>query len=141
MTSPMARPPVPPRSWPTNRNSPPSPASSVKVLSVFLMPRRTSAGGGAFLPVTEGSVVVPAVYVDAGHAFTVEHVDVADVVLEGQAQVEAVGPQLVVEALEQADDLLDQRVLAARGEEGLPVPPGELQVVLAAGRVGQDPVH
>ena len=40
------------------------------------------------------SVVVAGVDVDTGDALAVEHVDVAAVVLEGEAEVEAVGPQL-----------------------------------------------
>src|SRR5216683_3122877 len=49
-------------------------------------------------------------------------------------------PQRRVEQLEQPGHLLDQRVLAARVEERVPRPPARLDVVLAAGRVGQDTV-
>src|SRR5205807_5236821 len=46
-----------------------------------------------------------------------------------------------VQELEQAGHLLDQGVVAAGVEERGPVPPARLDEVLAAGRVGEDPVQ
>ena len=45
-------------------------------------------------PASSASLVVAGVDVDAGDALAVEHVDVAAVVLEGEAQVEAVVAQV-----------------------------------------------
>ena len=49
--------------------------------------------------------------------------------------------QARVEQAEQAGDLLDERIVAAGLEEGVPVPPRALEVVLAAGGVGEHPVE
>ena len=49
--------------------------------------------------------------------------------------------QVGVDDLEQAGHLVDERVVAARLEEGLPVAARALEVVLAAGGVGQHAVH
>ena len=94
-TRPMIRPPWP-QNEPMNRKRPPRAASRVKVLSVFFMARGTTCERRRAFP---RSVVVAAVDVDAGHALAVEHVDVAAVVLEGQAQVEAVAAELADRAL------------------------------------------
>ena len=46
-----------------------------------------------------------------------------------------------VEQVEEAGDLVDQRVLAGRLEEGIPVAARALEQVLATGRVGEHAVH
>jgi hypothetical protein len=58
----------------------------------------------------------------------------------GGAAGEQHDPEVRVEEVEQRLDLLDHVVLAAGIEETAPVGKGFLQVVLAAGGVGQDAV-
>src|SRR5437588_8018218 len=89
---------VPPRpnSEPMPMNRPPSRARSTKVLNVFLLTTgKRYAGRVSSAKNAPGSlVVVTRVDVDAGDAFAAEHLQVAAVVLEGQAEVESVGAKL-----------------------------------------------
>src|SRR5215471_12117988 len=205
IAKPMRAPCAPPINPPMITRSPPRKASRTTVLNMFFTYLTVTpiSEKSLLAPWTDErfhkpragrrSVVVARVDVDAGDALGVEHGHVAAVVLERQAQVEAVAAQVLdrlpleaagrgvvaplphdqqvppqavalepgqrlgpdpqrpgreqhdpvagVEDLQQPGHLVDQRVVAARLEERLPVPPGVLEEMLAGGGFGQDAVH
>src|SRR6185437_13926642 len=112
MASPMTSPLVPPMAPPTSMNRAPRAASRTAVLTAFLIVvHLVSPGDGLCVSVKRYagtarsrsprsqeprsmSVVVAAVEVDAGNALGAEHGHVPTVVLDGEAQLEAVVPQV-----------------------------------------------
>src|SRR5262245_3163514 len=103
---PMMAPWPPQIAPPMTMRMPPRPASRTNVLNVFFTAFTVSTVSENWLvagcvaahahrrPRGGASVVVAGVDVHAGHALAVEHVHVATVVLERQAQVEPVAPQV-----------------------------------------------